>query len=65
MASQAVLDGFWAAWKRIGIPDYFVEHGSQAQLRKDLWLDADGIANAAKSLLSRKERTAPPFIRVM
>jgi transposase InsO family protein len=21
MASQAVLDGFWAAWKRIGIPD--------------------------------------------
>jgi 1-deoxy-D-xylulose-5-phosphate synthase len=51
--------------KRIGIPDHFIEHGSQTQLRKDLFLDADGIADAARALLSRKERPAPPFVRVM
>lgn len=51
--------------KRLGIPDRFIEHGSQAQLRKDLGLDADGILHAAKTLLARKERSAPPYIRVM
>jgi len=51
--------------KRIGVPDHFVEHGSQAQLRKNLWLDAHGIADAAGTLLSRKERPAPPFVRVI
>jgi 1-deoxy-D-xylulose-5-phosphate synthase len=50
--------------KRIGIPDHFIEHGSQAQLRKDLGLDADGIADAASTLLSRKEGLAPAFVRV-
>lgn len=29
--------------KRIGIPDRFIEHGTQAELRKMLCLDADGI----------------------
>ncbi len=51
--------------KRIGIPDRFIEHGSQAQLRKDLGLDADGIADAARSLISRKVKSAPPHIRVI
>lgn len=51
--------------KRLGIPDRFVEHGSQAQLRKDLGLDADGIVQAVKTLLGRKERSAHPFVRVM
>ncbi|MGA7829222.1 MAG: 1-deoxy-D-xylulose-5-phosphate synthase [Geobacteraceae bacterium] len=50
--------------KRIGIPDYFIEHGSQTQLRKNLWLDALGIADAAGTLLSRKERPATPIVRV-
>jgi 1-deoxy-D-xylulose-5-phosphate synthase len=50
--------------KRIGIPDHFIEHGSQAQLRKDLGLDTDGIADAARTLLSRKEGLAAPFVRV-
>lgn len=51
--------------KRIGIPDHFIEHGSQAQLRKNLWLDAHGIADAAGKLLYRKERPAPSFVRVI
>ncbi|RII28269.1 MAG: 1-deoxy-D-xylulose-5-phosphate synthase [Geobacter sp.] len=37
--------------KRLGIPDYYVEHGSQAQLRKDLGIDAAGIALAAEEFL--------------
>ena len=43
--------------KRIGIPDSFVEQGSQAQLRSDLGLDGAGIAAAAEAFL--KGRRAP------
>jgi 1-deoxy-D-xylulose-5-phosphate synthase len=50
--------------KRVGIPDYFIEHGSQSQLRMDLSLDAHGIAATAGALLSREERPAHPFVRV-
>jgi len=39
-----------ARMKRLGIPDLFVPHGSQALLRADLGLDADGIAEAARAL---------------
>lgn len=37
--------------RRIGIPDRFIEQGSQAQLRADLGLDAAGIAAAAEAFL--------------
>jgi 1-deoxy-D-xylulose-5-phosphate synthase len=37
--------------KRIGIPDRFIEHGSQAQLRKDLGLDGEGIAATVEAFL--------------
>lgn len=37
--------------RRIGIPDTFIEHGSQAQLRKDVGIDAAGIAVAAIELM--------------
>lgn len=37
--------------KRLGIPDSYVEHGSQAQLRKDLAIDAAGIAIAAEKFV--------------
>jgi 1-deoxy-D-xylulose-5-phosphate synthase len=43
--------------KRLGIPDRFIEHGSQAQLRKDLGLDAVGIAKAVQIFLSGKSKT--------
>ncbi len=33
--------------RRLGIPDHFIEQGSQAQLRKDVGIDAEGIASAA------------------
>ncbi len=37
--------------KRIGIPDRYIEQGSQAQLRKDLGIDAEGIAAAVEAFL--------------
>jgi 1-deoxy-D-xylulose-5-phosphate synthase len=37
--------------RRLGIPDRFVEHGSQAQLRKDVGIDAAGIATAAMEFM--------------
>ena len=37
--------------KRLGIPDHYVEHGSQAQLRKDLGIDAEGIAAAVEDFV--------------
>jgi 1-deoxy-D-xylulose-5-phosphate synthase len=43
--------------KRLGIPDRFIEHGSQAQLRKDLGLDAEGIANAVQTFLSGRKKS--------
>lgn len=32
--------------KRLGIPDQYIEQGTQAQLRKDVGIDAEGIAAA-------------------
>lgn len=37
--------------KRLGIPDHYVEQGPQAQLRKDVGIDADGIEQAAKEFM--------------
>ncbi len=38
--------------KRLGLPDRFVEHGSQEALRKKVGLDVDSVINACKELLS-------------
>jgi len=39
--------------KRLGIPDRFIEHGTQAELRKLLGLDATGIVKSVKKLLGK------------
>jgi 1-deoxy-D-xylulose-5-phosphate synthase len=39
--------------KRLGIPDRYIEQGSQAQLRKDVGIDAEGIAAAAEEFVKR------------
>ncbi len=48
--------------KRLGIPDRYIEQGPQAQLRKDLGLDAAGIARSAELFLAQKSKT--PLARV-
>jgi 1-deoxy-D-xylulose-5-phosphate synthase len=37
--------------KRIGVPDRFIEHGTQAELREMLCLDAEGIAKTVQEFL--------------
>jgi len=37
--------------RRLGIPDKYIEQGSQSQLRKDLGIDADGIAAAVEGFV--------------
>lgn len=37
--------------KRLGIPDQFIEQGTQSQLRHDVGIDADGIAAAVEAFL--------------
>ena len=37
--------------KRLGIPDRYIEQGPQAQLRKDVGIDAEGIEAAAKEFV--------------
>ena len=39
--------------KRLGIPDRYIEHGTQAQLRRDLGIDAVGIGEAVKEFMKQ------------
>ena len=39
---------------RLGIPDRFVDHGSQEELYRECGYDAEGIALAAKNLVGSK-----------
>ncbi|GFO68334.1 1-deoxy-D-xylulose-5-phosphate synthase 1 [Geomonas limicola] len=50
--------------KRIGIPDAFIEQGSQAQLRADLGLDGAGIAATCEAFLSAGKVAQPQLSRV-
>jgi 1-deoxy-D-xylulose-5-phosphate synthase len=43
--------------KRIGLPDRFVEQGSQAELRERYGLDAKGIADTVKEALTNPDLT--------
>ena len=36
--------------KRLGIPDQYIEQGTQAQLRKDVGIDAEGIVAAVQGV---------------
>ena len=38
--------------KRLGIPDEFVEHATQAELRRQYGLDEDGIVRAIREMLA-------------
>jgi len=38
---------------RLGIPDDFIEHGSQTQLRQNIGIDSTGITNSAIQFLKQ------------
>lgn len=48
--------------KRIGIPDRYIDQGSQAQLRHDLGLDSAGIAETVEAFLTRRSSTSSPAL---
>lgn len=39
--------------KILGVPDKFIEHGTQAELWRDCGIDTNGIVNAAKKLMKK------------
>ncbi len=47
--------GYTAEIRRLGIPDYFVEHGSQEQLYRECGYDKEGIEIAIREMLVRKK----------
>jgi len=47
--------GYNSDVRRLGIPDYFVEHGTQEELYKECGFDAEGIELAIMEMLVRKE----------
>lgn len=44
--------GYYAQVKRLGIPDEFIEHGTQQELWKECKYDAEAICNTAVEMLS-------------
>ncbi|PZX19466.1 1-deoxy-D-xylulose-5-phosphate synthase [Breznakibacter xylanolyticus] len=48
-----VENGYSATVKRLGIPDRFVEHGTQLELYHECGYDKEGILNAVSALLGK------------
>ena len=44
-------NGYRAEIKRLGIPDYFVEHGTQEELARECGIDADSIAETIREMV--------------
>ena len=47
--------------KRIGVPDEFIEHGGQEELRAGIGLNASGIESAVKTLMARNKKIKMAF----
>ena len=47
--------GYNSEVRRLGIPDYFVEHGTQDELQKECGFDAEGIETAIREILVKKQ----------
>jgi 1-deoxy-D-xylulose-5-phosphate synthase len=46
-------NGYSSEIRRLGIPDYFVEHGSQDELYRECGFDSEGIELAVKEIIAR------------
>ena len=44
--------GYSANVNRLGVPDRFIEHGTQQELYKECGFDADSICKAIRSMVS-------------
>ncbi|MCK4594957.1 1-deoxy-D-xylulose-5-phosphate synthase, partial [bacterium] len=52
LTDRGLLDAGEIKVRRLGIPDRFITHGTQAELRAELGLDAPGIRHALEELLA-------------
>ena len=48
-------NGYKSEVRRLGIPDYFVEHGTQEELYRECGFDEEGIEIAIREMLVRKD----------
>jgi len=48
-------NGYNSEIRRLGIPDYFVEQGTQEELYKECGFDAEGIELAIREVIVRKK----------
>ncbi|MBI5559769.1 MAG: 1-deoxy-D-xylulose-5-phosphate synthase [Deltaproteobacteria bacterium] len=48
--------------KRLGVPDVFIEHGTQEELRMGLGLTAEGIMKAVEEMVKGSKRESGPVI---
>ena len=55
VASWLLENDYKGNFKKIGLPDNFVEHGSRNQILEMLSLDAKGIANQLQKFLNKKK----------
>jgi len=53
--------GVQAVLKRVGVPDEFIEHGGQDELRAQVGLDAAGIEKAVAALMARNKKKKMAF----
>jgi 1-deoxy-D-xylulose-5-phosphate synthase len=56
-------NGYAVKIKRLGIPDYFVEHGSQQELWHECGYDAEGIRRAIEEVCGTKLRAQSSELR--
>jgi 1-deoxy-D-xylulose-5-phosphate synthase len=47
--------GYNSEVRRLGIPNYFVEHGTQNELQKECGFDSEGIETAIREILVKKQ----------
>ena len=48
-------NGFQGQFKKLGLPDTFVEHGSRDQILTMLGLDVDGVAQSIRNFVGEKD----------
>jgi len=51
IAVEAIKSGWSGAFVHVAMPDVFPEHGTQAEILRDLKLDADGIVEQVRDVL--------------
>jgi 1-deoxy-D-xylulose-5-phosphate synthase len=56
--AEFMLDhSYYLPFKKLGVPDRFIEHGTISELKKECGFDADGIMSAIKEIFSKTNQT--------